>query len=132
MGTIEDMTRFWQRMVRISYDSGSGLMELRVLAFTPEDAVAIAEAIEDESSRMINALSAQAREDATRYARAELDLAEERLSAARGALTAYRIANQIVDVSADIQSQMGLLSALQGQLATAQIEFDLLAQTAAR
>ena len=64
-GTIEDLTDYWQRMVRISYDSGSGLMELRVLAFSPREAQAIAETIFDESSIMINALSAVAREDAT-------------------------------------------------------------------
>ena len=128
-GTIEDLTAYWQRMVRISYDAGNGLMDLRVLAFTPHDAVAIASAIEDESSKMINALSAQARADATSFARAELALAEERLRSARAALTAFRVENQIVDVSADIQGQMGLLNTLQGQLAEALIEFDLLAQT---
>ncbi len=128
-GTIEDLTAYWQRMVRISYDAGSGLMELRVLAFSPEDAVRIAEAIEEESGRMINALSAQARSDATRFAREELELAEERLRDARAALTAFRVENQIVDVSADIQGQMGLLNTLQTQLATALIEYDLLAQT---
>lgn len=128
-GTIEDMSAYWQRMVRISYDAGSGLMELRILAFTPEDAVAIAEAIQSESGRMINALSAQAREDATRYARDDLELAEERLRAARADLTAFRVENQIVDVTADIQGQMGLLNTLQTQLATALIDYDLLLNT---
>lgn len=129
-GTIEDLTRYWRRMVRISYDANSGLMELRALAFTPADARAIAEAIRDESSAMINALSAQAREDATAYAREDLDLAEARLRAAREALTAFRVENQIVDVTADIQSQMGLLATLQGQLAEALIEMDLLSNSA--
>ena len=129
-GTIEDLTSFWQRMVRISYDAGAGLMELRVLAFDPADAEAIATAIQGESSRMINDLSAIARDDATRYAQQDLDLAVARLKTAREALTAFRVANQIVDVTADIQGQMGLLNTLQGQLATALIEFDLLVNTA--
>lgn len=130
-GSIEDLTSFWQRMVRISYDSGSGLMELRVLAFAPDEARQIAEAIFAESSRMINALSATARADATAYASEDLDLAVERLKVAREAITAFRIENQIVDVTADIQGQMGLLNTLQSQLAAALIEFDLL-QNAAR
>jgi len=125
-GTIEDLTRYWQRMVRISYDAGAGLMELRILAFRPEDARRIAEAVQDESGKMINGLSTIAREDATRYARDDLARAEERLRQAREALTAFRIANQIVDVTADIQGQMGLLNTLQAQLASALIEFDLL------
>lgn len=129
-GTIEDLTSYWRRIVRISYDANSGLMELRVLAFTPEEAKAVAEAIYDESTRMINDLSAIAREDATSYAREDLDLSVERLKEAREALTAFRIENQIVDVTADIQGQMGLLNTLQAQLAEALIEYDLLQNTA--
>jgi capsular polysaccharide transport system permease protein len=129
-GTIEDLTRYWQRMVRISYDSASGLMELRVLAFDPAEAQAIAQAIYDEGSAMINALADTARDDATRYAQEDLDLAIERLKDAREAITAFRIANEIVDPTADIQGQMGLLNTLQGQLAAALIDYDLLAGAA--
>ena len=125
-GTIEDLTAFWQRMVRVSYDSGTGLMELRVLAFNPDEARTIAVAIFDESARMINALSAIAREDATRYAREDLELAVEKVKSAREELTAFRVETQIVDPTADVQGQMGLLNTLQAQLAGALIEMDLL------
>ncbi len=37
-GTIEDLVDHWQRKVRISYDSGTQLIEVRVLAFDPDDA----------------------------------------------------------------------------------------------
>jgi capsular polysaccharide transport system permease protein len=128
-GTIEDLTSYWGWMVRVSYDSGSGLMELRVLAFDPADARAIADAIYEECTRRINELSEIAREDATRYARLELDQSVEQLKAAREALTQFRLASQIVDPSADIQGQMGLLNTLQAQLAEALIELDLLTGT---
>lgn len=129
-GTIEDLTQYWQRMVRVSYDAGSGLMELRVLAFDPQDAMDIATAIYDESTATINELSAIARNDATRYAQEDLDLALERLKVSREQLTAFRLANQIVDPNADIQAQMGLLTTLQEQQASALIEFDLLSDSA--
>ena len=125
-GTIEDLTAYWQRMVRISYDAGSGLMELRVLAFDPDEARSIANAIFSNSTRMINDLSAIAREDATRYAREDLELAVERLKEARESLTAFRILSEIVDPTADIEGQMGLLNLLQSQQVEALIEFDLL------
>lgn len=125
-GQIEDITDYWQRVVRVSYDAGSGLIEIRVLAFSPEDAKRVATALLNESSKMINDLSAIAREDATRYARQDLDLSLERLKKAREALTSFRIQNQIVDPAADIQGQMGLLNTLQAQLADALIELDLL------
>lgn len=127
--TIEDLLAQWRRMVRISYDPGTGLIELDVLAFAPQDAQAIAQAIFAESSDMINELSAIAREDAMRYAREDLETAVERLKGAREAMTAFRSRTQIVDPAADIQGQMGLLATLQQQLAAALIEFDLLRET---
>jgi len=128
-GTIEDLTQYWQRMVRISYDVSSGLMELRVLAFDPLEAQKIAQTIFEKSTVMINALSAIAREDATRYAREDLDLAVERLKEARESLTAFRISSEIVDPTADVQGQMGLLNLLQEQQVSALIEFDLLSNS---
>lgn len=126
---IEDLVDYWKRMVRISYDSTTGLIELRVHAFEPRDAQIIAQTILDESTRMINELSAIARADATRYAREELDKAVERLREQRVAVTEFRSRTQIVDPSADIQGQMGLLYTLQEQLAAANIDINLLRQT---
>lgn len=128
-GSIEDLTRFWRRMTTISYDSNAGLMEITARAFTADEANAIAQAILTASDTRINELSAKARSDATRFALSDLADAEERLRLAREELTAFRLLNQIVDPSADIQSQVGLLSTLQTQLAEALIEADLLAQS---
>lgn len=128
-GTIEDLTSYWQRMVRLSYDTGTGLIELRVLAFDADEAQEIAREIFSKSSEMINELSAIAREDAIRYARADLEFSVERLKSAREELTSFRLANQIVDPEADIQVQTGLLNTLQTQQAEALIEFDLLSNS---
>jgi capsular polysaccharide transport system permease protein len=128
-GAIEDLVDYWRRMVKVYYDSGTGLIEVRVQAFDPQDAQDVARAIFDESSKVINELSAIARADATRYASSELERAVERLKEARRAVTLFRARNQIVDPSADIQGQMGLLNTLQAQLAEALIELDLLMET---
>ncbi|MFN4102405.1 MAG: sugar transporter, partial [Pararhodobacter sp.] len=129
-GTIEDLLAYWNLAVSVAYDGASGLLTLRVLAFDPDDAQAIAQAIFEESSLMINDLTAIAREDATRYARAELDRAVARLTEARQVLTDFRLRTRIVDPQADIQGQMGLLNTLQAQLAAALIELDLIRETA--
>lgn len=129
-GTIEDLISYWGDMVRIYYDGGSGLIEIRVLAFDPADAKLIAEGIFAESSDMINQLSRIAREDSVRYAREELETAVERLKSAREAITLFRNENRIVDPTVDLQTQAGLLGTLQGQLAAALIELDLLSETA--
>lgn len=128
-GTIEDLLEHWKRKVSVYYDTGTGLMELRVLAFDPDDANAIAEAVFAASSSMINELNAIAREDAIRYAREELENAVERLRQARQVLTQFRNRNQIVDPTVDLQSQAGLLGSLEAELANSLIELDLLEQT---
>lgn len=127
--TIEELLWYWQRVVRISYDQGTGLMELRVLAFDPDFAQAVTREIVAESQAMINALNAQAREDSMRYARADLEEAIKRLKTAREALTQFRTRTQIVDPAADIQSRLGVMANLQQQLAEALIEYDLLRGT---
>lgn len=129
-GSIEDLVDYWHRMVRISYANSSGLLEVRVNAFGPEDAYVIAQTIVEESTIMINELSAIARADATHYAREDLNQAIERLKTAREALTRFRSQTRIVDPSADIQGQMGLLNSLETQLAAAIIELNLLMETA--
>lgn len=123
--SIEQLMEYWPRMVKVYYDNG-GLIELRVFAFTAPEAQKLATALYDEASRKINALSAIARADATRYAAEERDKAIARLIVARKALTAFRIETQIVDPIADIAGQMGLLNSLQARLAEALIEQDVL------
>jgi capsular polysaccharide transport system permease protein len=125
-GTIEDLIEYWGKMIRVYYDSGSGLIEIRTLAFEPDDAQRISEGIFFESSKMINELSAVAREDAVRYARDELDSAVERLKSAREAITVFRNDNRMVDPSVDMLTQASLLGTLQAQLVEALIELDLL------
>lgn len=129
-GTIEDLTSYWGRMVKIYYDPGTGLIDLRVLAFDPQDATAIATQIRDRSSAMINKLSAVAREDAIKYARDELSQAEDRLREARVEIQSFRNRTQLVDPTMQTQTQSGLIGALEGELANAQIELRLLQETA--
>lgn len=128
-GTIEDLVKYWQSMVQIAYDTSSGLMEIRVLAFDPDDATLIANAVLNASSEMINGLTAIAREDSIRYAREELGFAVERLKNAREVVSKFRNVNQILDPTVDLQTQAGIIGTLQVQLTEALIELDLLKET---
>ncbi|MEQ3670379.1 sugar transporter [Pseudophaeobacter sp.] len=124
--TLEELIWYWQRIVGIAYDSGSGLIQVQVVGFDAQTAQAITQAIVDTSQTRINALNKQAREDAMRYARIDLDEAVEQLKTAREALTQFRTRTRIVDPEADIQGRMGVMNNLQQQLAEALIEHDLL------
>ena len=128
-GTIEDLVAYWQRMVLINYDTTTGLMNLRVFAFDPQDARRIAVTVLTESTAIINQLSKTAQEDTTRYSKDALAATEQKLTQARLAVLDFQVKNNIVDPSNVVANQLSVVSTLNQQLATAQIEFDMLAGT---
>jgi capsular polysaccharide transport system permease protein len=104
----------------------AGIINVRANAFTPEDAHAISAAILRHSDALVNRLSLQARDDAVRFASEELAEAEENLRVMRQKLGDFRRRYNLVDPSADVASQSGLLGALQEQLAQALVDRDVL------
>lgn len=127
-GKIEDLVDYWRSMVELHYDQGTALIELRVHAFRPDDARMIAERIVEESSLLINRLSAIARDNNTRYAQFDLDNAVERLRDARENLTKFRSENRTINLEAAVQGQIGILNSLEQQLANAKIDLNVLQQ----
>ena len=120
--TAEDRLDYWNRMVHVSLDSGTDILRVEVKAFLPEDAVRIAEEITAQSSLMVNELSAVSQSDATQFALQDLAEAEAALKALRLKIRSFRDDNQLIDPTADVQSQMGVVAALQSQLAAALVE----------
>lgn len=127
--SIEDLVWYWQRMVRISYDRNSGLIDVQVRAFNPETAQRIARLVVDESQVMINDLNEAARTDTMSQAERDLAEAQDRLRSARQELTEFRARTQIIDPEADMQTRMGVLDNLQQQLGEAMVDYDLLLQS---
>lgn len=128
-GSIEDLTAYWGRMVTVHYDQATGLIDVRALGFSAEDARMIASTVFEECARLVDELSSIAQEDMTAFARVELERSVARLKKARQHLTAYRSRTQIVDPMADLQGQMGLLGSLEEQLAATLIDADLLRES---
>ncbi|MEC3862683.1 hypothetical protein VK792_15435 [Mesobacterium sp. TK19101] len=127
--SIEELVEYWNSMVRLSFGTGSGLLDIEVRAFSADDAHLIAQKLFERSSDLVNELSSVAREDSISYAREDLDTALERLKEARETVTRFRNENQIINPEIDLQSQAGLLGNLQAQQAEAIIEIDLLSES---
>ena len=127
-GSREALLDEWQRKVRVYYDLG--MIELRVLAFDPVDAQNIATAILEESTVLINNLNEAAREDMLRYSREDLDQALDRLRTARLNMTEFRNQHRMVDPTADVAGQVGVVASLQEQLAQSLIELGMLQSNA--
>lgn len=127
--SIEGLLAHWRWMVQANYDKGSGLIQVNSFAFDPKSAEAINNAILTESQKLVDQLSLLARDDATKYAKADLDEAQKRLKNARQNLSRFRAETQIIDPEINVQSQGGVSAALQQQLAEALIDLDLLEST---
>ncbi len=127
-GTIENLVEYWQRVVLVSYDQNTGLINLTVLAFSPDMAQNLAREILTESQLLVNELNAASRSDSLKYAEEDLKESVSRLKAAREALVHFRTRTQIVDPESDLRGRMGVLNSLQQQLAQAMIDYDIIAQ----
>ena len=123
---VEDLLWHWRRMVDVSIDPGSGILNVEARAFLPDDAQRIASVILASSGALVNQLSEGAREDAIRHAEAELSLAEDRLREIRARLRAFRDVEQEVDPTQNAQAALGLVATLEEEQARAQVRLDSL------
>jgi capsular polysaccharide transport system permease protein len=94
---VEDLVKYWRWKIRTDVESPSGIITVQVKAFSPEDALTIANAIVSSSEQLINTLSTRARQDAVQAARSELARAEKRLESVRVALRDLRNAQSTLD-----------------------------------
>ena len=118
----ENTYEYYREMVQVDYDSTSGVLTLRVRAFSPEFAKKVSDAVLSQSETMVNRLSERARTDQTEVARKEVDLAESRLSRARQAIVRLQQEHAEFNPEATASEAFALRGALKGQLATAQVE----------
>ncbi len=94
---IEDLVKYWKRHIKMSIGAPSGIVTLQVSAFSPEEALRIANATVDLSERLVNGLSARARQDAVTEAKAELARAETRLTNALATMRDLRNQQSTLD-----------------------------------
>jgi capsular polysaccharide transport system permease protein len=95
--SIEKFVRYWKRMISVSIKMPSGIVEIRVRAFTPGDAVRIAQATLDISEMLINDMNNRMNRDAVASAEQELDRTSSRLTQARISLERARNDEGLLD-----------------------------------
>jgi capsular polysaccharide transport system permease protein len=123
--TVEDLRDHWRRVARVSHDGATGLIEVRVQAFSPEMAQLLSRELLVEGRSMVNGLNDEAMADAMRLAEAELRVAETRLAEARAALTRFRGESRITDPAGEAEGRLGVVRHLQAELARALVAEDL-------
>jgi capsular polysaccharide transport system permease protein len=120
--TEEDFLEYYREMVVVEIDTGSDISLLRVRAFDPETAQRIAQTVVELSERLINQWSERITEDTLRFARKELDFAEDKVRETSAAVTQFRNESGSVDPGEETSAVLGLVMTLEGSLAQAKAE----------
>jgi capsular polysaccharide transport system permease protein len=120
--SFEDAYEYFGSKVYADYDQTSGAVTLRVRAFTPDKAQAFAKSLLAGSEAMVNKLSERQRRDRTRWAEAELKLAEERLQGSRKAIVALQQKHKDFSPLQTAGAAFQIRTQLEGELAKARAE----------
>lgn len=113
---------YFQHMVSVVHLTSTGVTTLKVRAFEPADARAIAAALLEQGEALVNRMNERGKADALRSAHAELDTAQQRLIAAQLAQTAFRNRELTIDPASNAASLGELIGQLSSELAATQAQ----------
>lgn len=96
-GSSEELWKYWCTKVSSNVDIMTGIVQIRVTAFTPKDARNIAYEIIWRSENLVNEYSARIRGNSQQFAAMILEQATQRYKKALLALGEFRALNHVVD-----------------------------------
>lgn len=101
---MEDLLQYWRSRISANVDTVSGLLTIKITAYSPADALELTKSINDLSEKLINNISLRVREDALAKAKLEVTRAGDELAVKRGALLAFRNSNALIDPTSRAKS----------------------------
>jgi capsular polysaccharide transport system permease protein len=116
---FEALFRRYDHFVSVETDHTSGVTALRIKAYRPEDAQAIATALLNYAEQLVNELNERARQDTLGTARREVDRAQEQISQIQLQLTAYRVQQNMLDPKSASTGVLELIGQMNAAQATA-------------
>jgi BexC/CtrB/KpsE family polysaccharide export inner-membrane protein len=112
----------FQRFVDVGFDSTTGISTLRVEAFRPDEARALAESLLVSGEALVNRLNERSSADAVSQARVSQEQARSRLAEAQQQLTAFRNREQFIDPELTAREGSELIGALLADAAALRAE----------
>jgi capsular polysaccharide transport system permease protein len=119
---LEWLLWYFRRRVQVTFDAETGVMTLRAQAFRPDDAQLLAQQVLRLSEELVNTLSARTVGDTVRVAQEDLAKAEQRVTAAREALIAFREREQAFDPTRSATGAVDNIGRLEALLAQTRTE----------
>jgi capsular polysaccharide transport system permease protein len=100
-----------------SFDSGTGVSTLRVRAFRPDDARAIALVLLSHAEELVNKLNGRARGDAISFAEEVVHRSEARVKEAQERIAAFRNREALFDPVRQAAAALDLIGKIAGEVA---------------
>lgn len=120
--TPERLLRYYKGKVAVHTDHDTGITNLTVRAFRPDDAYTIIRTLLVMGEQRVNAMNARSYEDAVASSRRQLVDAEDDVARVQGEITSYRQTKADIDPEGSGKAQIGLVSGLRANLAAAQAQ----------
>lgn len=118
----KELSDYWAQMVSADVDAVSGVVTVKVQAFSPENTIALAKAVLKQSEHLVNQMTEKLREDSIVLARKELDRAAAQVANAKLALYDFRSKEAIVDADKSAKSIFESIATLRDQRLGAETE----------
>lgn len=115
--TVDDISKFWQRISTVSVNQDSSVVTFTVRAYTAEMAYAINEEILSLSEQLVNSMNERAKDDMLKLADIEVNAAKDRLYKAQADLKDFRNLNQDLDLKATAEGMQSLVIELESEAA---------------
>jgi capsular polysaccharide transport system permease protein len=112
-----ELLRYFRWHVDVVLDTETGVSNLTVRAFDPEDARKIAAGLLELGEQRINEYNERADEESLLVAKEQVARTEDRVKKAQANLTAYRLQVREIDPAQTSQTVLGVISGLESQLA---------------
>lgn len=126
MVSDERLLDYWRKMVSVHFDTSTGLSNLEVRAFRPEDAKAVADQIFELGEELVNRLAVRAQQDSLALAKQEVEFYRERAVTALDAMQTFQERARQVDPEAFTQARAQIQAGVERELSQLQAQLDVL------
>jgi capsular polysaccharide transport system permease protein len=114
--SAEWFLRHYRKRVEADYDEYSGLLVIRVQAYSPAMAHAIASALVQEGERFMNELAHKLAREQVAFAEREVAAVSQRLLGARQSVLAYQNEHGLVSPIATVENRSAVAARFEGEL----------------
>ncbi|WP_414436997.1 capsule biosynthesis protein [Campylobacter lanienae] len=120
----ESYLKYYRDRIHILFDDATGLLNVAVESFSPEDTRIISAAILEESERFINEISHNIAREQLRFAQGELESAKQKYKDAKNELLAFQNEYGVFDPQSLAKTKAGFITEIELQISKKETELN--------